>query len=81
MLIQSHKGYIEVLPALPSEWSGGSFKGLKAQGNFTVDLTWAGSRPTQCTVYSGSGGELRIRFGATERVVSTSAGGSYPVSF
>ena len=81
MLIQSHRGFIEVLPALPTAWASGSFKGLKAQGNFTVDLEWAGSMPTRCTVYSGSGGKLLIRFGDTVREVQTSRGGKYTVSF
>ena len=81
MLIQSHAGYIEVLPALPDVWSSGSFTGLRAQGNFTVDLEWAGSRPTRCTVYSGSGGELRIRFDNTERIVRTNSGGRYTITF
>jgi alpha-L-fucosidase 2 len=81
MLIQSHKGYIEVLPALPSAWSSGKFTGLRAQGNFTVNLAWSGSAPTQCSVHSGSGGVLRIRFGDRERVIQTSAGGRYTVSF
>jgi len=81
MLIQSHMGYIQVLPALPDAWSRGSFTGLKAQGNFTVNLEWSSGTPTRCTVYSGSGGELRIRFNNTERVMQTSPGGTYSVSF
>ena len=82
MLIQSHREYIEVLPALPTAWSSGSFTGLKAQGNFTVDLEWAGGMPTRCTVYSGSGGTLRIKFGNSDvQVISTSRGGSYSISF
>jgi alpha-L-fucosidase 2 len=81
MLLQSHRDYVEVLPALPDAWSSGSFTGLRARGDFTVDLEWAGSTPTRCMVYSGSGGPLRIRFGGTEKVIQTSHGGRYSVTF
>ena len=38
MLIQSRKGYILLLPALPDEWKDGKVRGMKAQGDITVDL-------------------------------------------
>ena len=46
MLLQSHRRnadglrIVEVLPAIPDCWPEGSFKGLKARGNITVDCTW-----------------------------------------
>jgi alpha-L-fucosidase 2 len=55
MLLQSHNGFIHLLPALPSAWSKGNFQGLRAQGDFTISLSWEKSLPLECSVYSGSG--------------------------
>lgn len=40
MLIQSNKGYIEILPSIPKEWRNGSIRGIKARGGFELDFEW-----------------------------------------
>ena len=61
MLVQSHDGFIFILPALPDKWANGSVKGLLARGGFKVDATWRNGRISRLTIYSGLGGNCRIR--------------------
>ncbi|WP_138502523.1 glycoside hydrolase family 95 protein [Spirosoma lacussanchae] len=61
MLIQSHEGYIELLPAVPDGWKGeGAVKGLKARGNFTVDFSWKNGRIISYRVTSPTARPVKI---------------------
>lgn len=40
MLVQSHTGYIELLPAISKAWNSGTVNGLKARGNYEIDMKW-----------------------------------------
>ena len=52
MMIQSHQGFVHLLPAMPSAWPEGSVKGLCARGGFECSMQWAGGRMTGATVKS-----------------------------
>ena len=62
MLLQSHSGVIQLLPALPDNWADGSVSGLCAVGNFQVDQRWANGRLQEATVLSRSGGACTLRY-------------------
>ena len=52
MLLQSHDGEIDLLPALPSAWQNGHFKGLCARGGKVVECTWKDGKVTHSAVTS-----------------------------
>lgn len=60
MLIQSHDGYIHLLPALPTAWKTGEVKGLKARGNYTVDITWQDGKVTDYKVMGKQGEQVDV---------------------
>ena len=62
MLLQSHEGWIDLLPALPQAWENGMFKGLVARGNFVVDAEWTAGRATHIVVTSNNGGLCRMTY-------------------
>lgn len=61
MLLQSQTDEIQLLPALPKAWPTGSVKGLKARGDFEVDMDWKDGKVTRIIVKSLAGGMCKIR--------------------
>lgn len=74
MLLQSHAGFIHLLPALPSKWAAGEVNGLRARGGFEVEeLTWRDGLVSRVTIKSTIGGNLRIRSNTPLKRVDGSA--------
>lgn len=61
MLIQSQNGYIELLPALPSVWTEGRFKGLRIRGGAEVDVIWEDSIIKEVSIRSDTNNEYKIK--------------------
>jgi alpha-L-fucosidase 2 len=61
MLVQSQNGVIDILPALPKEWSRGSVTGIRARGDVTIGIAWDGCGPSTLSLDTGRGGLLNLR--------------------
>ncbi len=66
MLLQSHEGFVRLLPALPKAWPTGSFKGLVARGGFVVDVDWKDGEIKRAVIHSKLGGTCKIKTSAGE---------------
>ncbi|WMT42226.1 glycoside hydrolase family 95 protein [Paenibacillus sp. D2_2] len=73
MLMQSHQGRIDLLPALPVAWSSGRVTGLKARGNFTVDIAWENGRLSSASILAAESGWCSVSY-AEPLSISSPAG-------
>ena len=70
MLMQSHDGCVNILPALPDVWKAeGKVQGLRTRGGFLIEeLAWKNGRITSLKIRSTLGGNLRLRLPAGNRL-------------
>jgi alpha-L-fucosidase 2 len=61
MLLQSHRPYLELLPALPDQWQQGSVEGLRARGGFEVSIRWDKGQLAEAQITSLLGTDCVIR--------------------
>ncbi len=76
MLVQSHAGEIDILPALPAVWPTGEVKGLRARGGFLVDIAWKDGKLTAARIHSSHGTQTKVRYRDITREITLKPGES-----
>ena len=66
MLLQSHAGYIDVMPAVPASWKNISFKQLRAEGAFLIDASKKEGKIATIKIKSEKGGTTSIKLPASQ---------------
>ncbi|GGO63077.1 hypothetical protein GCM10010910_14750 [Microbacterium nanhaiense] len=76
-LLQSHRGEIELLPALPSSMRTGSVRGLVARPGIVVDIEWSERKLLRARLRArpGRGGTVRVRWGSAIAAVDVETAG------
>ena len=77
MLLQSHAGEIELLPALPKAWPTGAVSGLRARGGLEVAITWKDGALTSASVRALAAQTVRLRYRDVMRTVNLAKGQTY----
>ena len=69
------------MPALPKAWSDGSVRGLRARGDYTVDIAWKNGALASATLLSPVAGKATVRYGAKVQTVALLANRPTVVKF
>jgi alpha-L-fucosidase 2 len=76
MLLQSHSGSLDILPALPAAWPDGEVSGLRARGGMTVSIRWASGSATQVSLKVPTAREVTVRCGTPLHLAEHDPGGT-----
>ena len=76
MVLQSHRGRIRLLPALPKAWAHGTVRGLRARGGFTIDLQWSQGVLERAVFSSSAGGSSTVTYNGQQLDLEIKGGAS-----
>jgi alpha-L-fucosidase 2 len=79
LLVQSHTGVIELLPALPAALAAGEVKGLRARGSVEVDLRWENGKAELAVLRPDFSGTYRLRAPAGQKIRSVTGVAAVPL--
>ena len=74
MLMQCDGEIMDLLPALPKEWAAGEIKGIKARGNYEIDLVWNNGKVSKASITSKNAGNLTVKYNGKQKALSFKAG-------
>jgi len=80
-LLQSHQGFIDLLPALPDEWSNGEVKGLRARGGFEVNMKWKDKKLITASIKSLTGNNGIVSYHGKKMKVNLKKGQTKQLRF
>ena len=80
MVLQSHEGFIELIPALPVAYENGSFKGLRARGGAVLDCAWKNGKVTDISLRAPAGRTYILKFNGKSVTALTDEQGKYVYS-
>lgn len=74
LLLQSHEGFLRILPSLPQNWSTGAIAGIKARGNIEVAINWEQNQLTKLTLESPVARTIEVNYRNLKKELSLEAG-------
>lgn len=81
MLLQSHLGFLHILPALPEAWSEGELKGVLARGGFELDIIWENGELKKTTIKSKAGKDCILLYKGASLKFETKKNRRYSVTY
>ena len=75
LLVQSHTGIMELLPALPSAWKDGELRGVKARGGFEIDMDWKNGELVTVQITGAPLADLKVKYLNTTKSISLDSAG------